>query len=264
MSTSYPIYQLNAFTNQSFKGAPAAVVPMDAFPDDSVLRGIASDNNLAETAYTVPWPGGEADFHLRWFTPTIEMDLCGHATLATAALYFIKLGWDQPTVRFQTQSGVLTVARDGDSFVMDFPALYCEDPFPDAPFSCVNAVTGYKFTIFEFETSAQVRAFRPDSAQIVPLHREAIIVTAKGNPDAGDRTDIVSRMFGPNIGVLEDPVTGAAHCALAPYWAKKLGKTSMSAEQASERGGTLQLSLKGDRVELTGQAVLYLDGKITV
>ncbi len=264
MSDCYPIYQLNAFTDRSFTGAPAAVVPMEVFPDDSVLRGIASDNNLAETAYTVPWSGDDADFHLRWFTPTIEMDLCGHATLATAALFFTVLGWDQPTIRFQTQSGVLTVGRHGDGFVMDFPALYCEDPFPDPPYACVNAVTGHKFTIFEFETSAQVRAFKPDAAQIIPLHREAIIITAKGDSAAGDSTDIVSRMFGPNIGILEDPVTGAAHCALAPYWAQRLGKTTLSAEQASERGGTMQLSLKGDRVELTGQAVLYLDGKITV
>ena len=264
MTTSYDMFQLNAFTDTPFTGAPAAVVPMDVFPSDDVLRGIASDNNLAETAFTVPYAGDEADFQLRWFTPTVEVNLCGHATLATAALYFMALGWDKPVIRFQTLSGVLTIEQRGDSFAMDFPALPTVEPLDHAPFDFVTATTGPKFNIYELASSKAVRDFAPDFAQIAPLHDEAIIITAKGDPAAGDTTDIVSRMFGPRLGIPEDPVTGAAHCALATYWPEKLGKTTLSAEQASSRRGTLQLSIKGNRVELIGQAVLYLQGKITV
>ena len=264
MSTEYPIYQLNAFTDQVFAGGPAAVVPMEAFPDDAVLRGIASDNNLSETAFTVPCESEEADFDLRWFTPTLEVELCGHATLATAALYFSVLKWDQPVIRFLTLSGVLSIARQDNHYVMNFPTLPTLDPIAEAPFPFVAAVRGPVFSIYELASSTEVRNFTPDFAQIADLHEEGIIITAKGDPNAGDTTDIVSRMFAPNIGIPEDPVTGAAHCALATYWPQKLGKTTLTAEQASARRGTLQLSLKGDRVELMGQAVLYLQGKITV
>lgn len=263
-ATQYDIYQVNAFTDARFSGGPAAIVPMASFPSDSVLRGIASDNNLAETAFTTPCAGDEADFNLRWFTPMVEVDLCGHATLATAALYFRVLGWAKQVIRFQTQSGVLSIEQRGDRFVMDLPLLPTTDPLSELPFGAVAGTAGPSFNIYEMATSAAVRAFEPDLAQISRLHPEAIIITAKGDPAAGDTTDIVSRMFGPNIGIPEDPVTGAAHCALAGYWPAKLGKTTLSAEQASARRGTLQLSLKGDRVELTGQAVLYLHGKITV
>ena len=264
MTTTYDIFQVNAFTDTPFTGAPAAIVPMDSFPSDAVLTGIASDNNLAETAFTTPHDGDEADFNLRWFTPTVEVDLCGHATLATAALYFRVLGWSKPVIRFQTQSGVLTIEKRGDEFVMDFPALPTVDPLPELHFGAIAGASGPKFDIFEVATSREVREFQPDLAFIGTLHPEAILITAKGDPATGDTTDIVTRMFGPNIGIPEDPVTGAAHCALATYWPQKLGKTTLSAEQASARRGTLQLSVKGDRVELIGQAVLYLQGKITV
>ncbi|MDA8603421.1 PhzF family phenazine biosynthesis protein [Alphaproteobacteria bacterium] len=264
MSTEYRIFQLNAFTNASFSGAPAAVVPMEAFPSDDVLRGIASDNNLSETAFTVPWTGDDADFHLRWFTPTVEVNLCGHATLATAALYFTVLAWAEPKLRFMTASGVLTIEQRGDSFAMDFPALPTNAPVESPPFPCVAAAGGEVFNIYELASSADVHAFKPDFKQIAALHHDSIIITAKGDPSLGDTTDIVSRMFGPNIGIPEDPVTGAAHCALATFWPEKLGKTTLTATQVSARRGSLQLSLKGDRVELIGQAVLYLEGKITV
>ena len=264
MSTDYRIFQLNAFTDQAFSGGPAAVVPMEDFPDDEVLRGIASDNNLSETAFTAPCRSDEADFHLRWFTPTVEVELCGHATLATAALYFSVLNWEKPVIRFLTQSGVLSIRKEGAGYVMDFPTLPTLEPVAEAPFPFVDAVSGPAFAIYELPSSADVRTFEPDFAQIAGLHDEGIIITAKGDPALGDSTDIVSRMFAPNIGIPEDPVTGAAHCALATFWPQKLGKITLTAEQASARRGTLQLSLKGDRVELMGQAVLYLQGKITV
>lgn len=264
MSMEYRIFQLNAFTDTPFSGAPAAVVPMDTFPADEILRGIASDNNLSETAFTVPWTGDEADYHLRWFTPTVEVELCGHATLATAAMYFTALAWAQPQLRFMTASGVLTIEQRGDAFAMDFPALPTNAPVARPPFPCVAAAGGQVFNIYELASSTEVRNFKPDLKQIATLHDDSIIITAKGDPAVGDTTDIVSRMFGPNIGIPEDPVTGAAHCALATYWPEKLGKTTLTATQVSARHGSLQLSLKGDRVELIGKAVLYLEGKITV
>lgn len=264
MSTDYQIFQLNAFTDRVFSGGPAAVVPMEDFPEDEVLRGIASDNNLSETAFTAPCDSDEADFHLRWFTPTVEVDLCGHATLATAALYFSVLNWNRPVIRFLTRSGVLSIRKEAAGYAMDFPILPTLEPITAAPFPFVQAVSGPEFAIYELASSTDVRTFTPDFAQIAGMHEEGIIITAKGDPARGDTTDIVSRMFAPNIGIPEDPVTGAAHCALATFWPQKLGKTTLTAEQASARRGTLQLSLKGDRVELKGQAVLYLQGKITV
>lgn len=264
MSTDYQIFQLNAFTDRVFSGGPAAVVPMEDFPEDEVLRGIASDNNLSETAFTAPCDNDEADFHLRWFTPTVEVDLCGHATLATAALYFSVLNWNRPVIRFLTRSGVLSIRKEAAGYAMDFPILPTLEPITAAPFPFVQAVSGPEFAIYELASSTDVRTFTPDFAQIAGMHEEGIIITAKGDPARGDTTDIVSRMFAPNIGIPEDPVTGAAHCALATFWPQKLGKTTLTAEQASARRGTLQLSLKGDRVELKGQAVLYLQGKITV
>ena len=215
MTTDYQIFQLNAFTDSAFCGGPAAVVPMEVFPADEVLRGIASDNNLSETAFTVPCHSDEADFQLRWFTPTVEVELCGHATLATAALYFSVLNWDQPDIRFLTKSGVLSIRKAGTACVMDFPILPTREPITEAPFPFVDAVSGPDFAIYELASSADVRTFEPDFAQIARLHAEGIIITAKGDPALGDSTDIVSRMFAPNIGIPEDPVTGAAHCALA-------------------------------------------------
>jgi PhzF family phenazine biosynthesis protein len=254
-----PIYQLDAFAARRFAGNPAAVMPMDAFPADAVMRAIAAENNLAETAFLVR---DGADYRIRWFTPAVEVPLCGHATLASAAVVMERLEPQRASVVFQSASGPLTVSRSGASYVMDFPARPSE-PVP-APHGLAEAlgarpleVLGNPFNYMAIlESPASVRELKPDMAAIAKLDRPGVIVSAKGDGPY----DFTSRYFAPAKGIPEDPVTGAAHCMLTPYWASILGRSEFRAFQASARGGEVICRVKGDRVELEGACVFYLEG----
>jgi PhzF family phenazine biosynthesis protein len=255
-----PIYQLDAFAARRFAGNPAAVMPMDSFLADAALQAIAAENNLAETAFLVP-DGG--DYRLRWFTPTLEVPLCGHATLASAAVVMERLEPQRSQVVFHSASGPLTVRKAGSGYVMDFPARTSEAVAPPpglaealgtAPIEvCANSFN-YLATVHSAEV---VRSLAPDMAAVARIDRSGIIVTAAGDSPY----DFVSRYFAPAKGVPEDPVTGSAHCMLAPYWARKLGKTEFRAFQASQRGGEVICRLVGDRVELEGCCVFYMEGE---
>ncbi|MDS4027811.1 MAG: PhzF family phenazine biosynthesis protein [Candidatus Contendobacter sp.] len=254
-------YQIDAFAARVFEGNPAAVVPLDAWLEDRILQAIAEENNLSETAFFVPSPNG---FHLRWFTPVAEVDLCGHATLATAHVLFEILGYRQPAIAFETRGGKLFVERQGSLLVMDFPAL---SPKPCATpdllvegLGCQPAETLAAVNhICVFESEARVRAIAPDFEKLRRLELQGVIVTAPGR----DR-DFVSRYFVPKFGIPEDPVTGSAHCELTPYWAARLGKNRLSARQISKRGGELECELQGDRVKLAGRAVTFMEAEIEI
>jgi PhzF family phenazine biosynthesis protein len=258
-----PIFQIDAFTNRRFAGNPAAVMPMASFPADAVLLAIAAENNLAETAFLVPEGG---DYRLRWFTPMVEVPLCGHATLASAAVIMERLQPGRSKVVFHSASGPLTVKRADAGYVMDFPARP-SDPV-SAPPGLANAlgvipveVMANAFNYMALLQSAQVvRGLAPDMAALARMDRPGVIVTAQGDGNY----DFVSRYFAPVKGIPEDPVTGAAHCMLAPYWAKRLGKTAFHAFQASRRGGEIICRLAGDRVELEGTCVFYLEGEVEI
>jgi PhzF family phenazine biosynthesis protein len=255
------IFQIDAFTKEPFKGNPAAVVSLDAWLPDSVMQSIALENNLAETAFFVP---NAAGYDLRWFTPTVEMDLCGHATLATGYLLFEVLGTDKEILRFQTRSGELTVEKEGDKFVLDFPSR--PGVVTEAPAGLVETIGTEPEEIlksrdymFVYESEAEVLAIKPDFSSLINMGVHAVIVTAKG-----ETSDFVSRFFAPEVGVPEDPVTGSAHCTLIPYWAEKLGKNELFARQVSSRGGELFCELRGDRVRIGGDAALYMKGEIYI
>ncbi|MGE5272002.1 MAG: PhzF family phenazine biosynthesis protein [Thiohalocapsa sp.] len=267
-----PLYQVDAFvTDAPFSGNPAAVCPLDAWLADPVMQAIAAENNLSETAFFVPDGDG---YHLRWFTPTTEVDLCGHATLASA---FVVFGWLRPAlcgIAFRTeQAGVLMVGRAGDLLALDFPArppARCSVPPALAaalgrPPVEVLAARDY---LAVYDSPDEVAALTPDFAALKALDRFAVIVTAPGTPaggqDGGEGSDFVSRFFAPARGVDEDPATGSAHCTLVPSWASRLGKDRLAARQLSRRGGRLSCALAGDRVEIAGRCVLYLEGTITV
>ena len=254
-----PIFQIDAFASRRFAGNPAAVMPLDSFPPDAILQSIAAENNLAETAFLVP-DGG--DYRLRWFTPTVEVPLCGHATLASAAVVMERLEPQRSRVVFHSASGPLTVHRAGGNYVMDFPARP-SDSVPASP-ALAQALGRVPLEVYAnafnylvlVDSARALRALAPDIAAIARLDRGGVIVTAAG--DQG--YDFVSRYFAPAKGVPEDPVTGSAHCMLAPYWAKRLGKTQFRAFQASQRGGEITCRLVGDRVELEGSCVFYMEG----
>jgi len=256
-----PLYQVDAFTTRLFRGNPAAVVVMDRWLSDETLLAIAAENNLAETAYVIP--NGDPK-PLRWFTPTVEMDLCGHATLATADVLFRERFPKLKSLAFETKSGILTVAREGDLLFMDFPS---RPPQPVSVNEALIAALGAKPVeahlardlLVIFETEDQVRALRPDLARVMQLEGMGLIVSAPGS-----QVDFVSRFFAPKVGVPEDPVTGSSHCTLIPYWAKRLGKNSLHARQISPRGGEVRCELTGDRVKIGGAAVEYLRGEIEV
>lgn len=259
--TKYDIYQVDAFTDLPFAGNPAAVVPLaDWLPAETMLD-IAAENNLAETAFIVKEGTG---FGLRWFTPTVEMDLCGHATLASAFVLWNQLGYAGDEISFETRSGTLKVAREGGKMVMDLPsrpASPCETPagLGEALGGVPKEVLKARDLLCVFDSEAEVLALQPDFKAITELGVHAVIVTAPG-----DRSDLVSRFFAPSVGVDEDPVTGSAHCTLVPYWAARLGKDDLYARQVSKRGGDLYCELRGDRVRMAGDAVLYLKGEIYV
>jgi PhzF family phenazine biosynthesis protein len=252
-------FQVDAFAERVFEGNPAAVCPLPHWLDDRVLQAIAEENNLAETAFFVPAADG---FALRWFTPVREVDLCGHATLASAHVLFERLGYDRPAITFETRSGPLTVARHGAQLAMDFPVIR---PRPcAAPPALIDAfgrqpieVLAADDYIAVFDSEPTIRALVPDETRLRQLDLRGVAVTARG-----DRADFVSRFFAPKYGIPEDPVTGSAHCELTPYWAAKLGKTRLQARQVSRRGGDVACELHGERVTLAGRAVLFMEADI--
>jgi PhzF family phenazine biosynthesis protein len=254
-----PIFQVDAFTSRRFRGNPAAVMVLPDFPDDCTMQAISAENNLAETAFLVMRPG---DYRLRWFTPTVEVPLCGHATLATAAVVMERLRPELDAVVFDTASGPLPVIRAENGYVLDFPSRpSVRAPSPPALATALGVapqevwVNAFNY-LAVMDDARTVRTLAPDLTAVAALDRPGVIVTAPGD----DGYDLVSRYFAPAKGIAEDPVTGGAHCMLAPYWAGRLEKTSLRAYQASARGGEIDCRLNGDRVALRGQCVFYLEG----
>ena len=254
-----PIYQVDAFASRLFEGNPAAVVPLKDWLPDTVLQAIAAENNLSETAFFL---ADDSHYSLRWFTPTAEVDLCGHATLATAHVLFEHLGYSDHEIRFSTRSGELLVSRTETGVSMDFPAIASEPM--DIPELLVQglgrpplALRSAPDFLAIFETEDDVLALQPDFALLAQLDCRGVIATAPGR-----KHDFVSRCFYPRVGVNEDPVTGSAHCKMTPYWAAELGRNDLTARQLSRRGGSVGCRLRGNRVILTGQAVTYLTGRI--
>jgi PhzF family phenazine biosynthesis protein len=262
---NFPIHWIDAFTDRAFHGNPAAVVPLDRWLDDAVMQKIAFENGLSETAFFVQT--APARYHLRWFTPAVEVDLCGHATLASAHVLFRELGVASDLITFDTRSGPLTVARRADGKLeMDFPVRTGDGPAEPTPAllrglgrTPEQAIRAPARWLCVYARAADVRDLRPDHAALAAVTPGRIMVTAPG--DAGD-CDFVSRYFAPDAGIAEDPVTGSAHCTLVPYWAARLGQTSLHARQVSARGGELWCTLAGDRVRIAGHAVRYLRGEI--
>ena len=256
-----PLFQVDAFTSHVFGGNPAAVVMMDRWLEDGVLQAIAAENNLSETAFVIP----NRDLcPLRWFTPTVEMDLCGHATLAAAYVVSRYYFTDLECISFTTKSGCLTVACGDPILSMDFPSR------PGRPIEVDEALVSAlgrkpreallsRDLLAVFESAAEVRDFRPDFQRIAALDAFALIISAPGTD-----VDFVMRFFAPRAGVPEDPVTGSAQCTLIPYWADRLGKPQLVARQLSARGGQIHCELRGDRVIIGGAAAEYLRGEITV
>ena len=259
-----PLYQVDAFTGRLFGGNPAAVCPLTEWLPETTMQSIASENNLAESAFFVRQAEG---YLLRWFTPTVEVELCGHATLASGYVVTHILTPNRRSVRFDTlTAGPLEVAREGDLLAMDFPAWPPErEPADPRILAALGKMPTESFvargrTLAVYERAEDVAALKPDLAAMRRLPGADAIVTAPGNGDI----DFVSRYFAPNYGVDEDPATGSAHCVLTPYWAARLGKKQLEARQISARVGDLSCTLRGDRITLAGRAVLYLEGAITV
>lgn len=259
-----PIYQVDAFADALFGGNPAAICPLSEWLPDATMQAIAAENNLAETAFFVP---DGRDFSLRWFTPTVEVDLCGHATLASGHVVLRLMEPEREAVAFKTvKAGTLTVRRHADMLMMDFPS---RPPAPiEPPPGLLAALGGKPRQVLKardhmvvYGSASEVSALDPDFAALAKVEDcWAAIVTAPGE----NGIDFVSRFFAPAKGVPEDPVTGSSHCTLVPYWAGRLGKNELRARQLSRRGGTLTCALHGDRVSIGGRTVLYLEGQITV
>jgi PhzF family phenazine biosynthesis protein len=255
--TNLPFFQVDAFADRPFTGNPAAVMPLERWLDDDVMQAIAAENNLAETAFLVPSDRDDADYDLRWFTPAVEVDLCGHATLAAA--HALMTG---DRIRFATRSGILTVTREGDLLALDLPAATLREA--DEPELCaalgveprpVWLADGFNDSaIVPVENEAAVRSTKPDFATLKHIRRMAIVTAP------GDEHDIVSRVFVPYAGIDEDPVTGSAHGALVPFWADRLGRERFTALQASPRTGVLHCRLAGDRVVLGGHCTTVIVG----
>jgi PhzF family phenazine biosynthesis protein len=262
-----PLYQVDAFTSSLFHGNPAAICPLDEWLPDSTLQSIAAENNLAETAYYVrTGQGPGARIELRWFTPGVEVDLCGHATLATAHVMFTLRGEETGSrIVFHTKSGELAVERDGDLLSLDFPARppgKCDVPpgLVEALGKQPEEILAARDYFCVYGAEEELLALAPNMEKLAQLDRFAVIATAPGTGNC----DFVSRFFAPSKGVPEDPVTGSAHCTLIPYWSKRLGKSKMFARQRSPRGGELWCEDKGGRVRISGHAASYLEGTITV
>ncbi|KKM19958.1 hypothetical protein LCGC14_1650370 [marine sediment metagenome] len=256
-----PLYQIDAFASKLFEGNPAAVCPLDKWLPDEIIQSIAAENNLSETAFFVPRGNG---FHIRWFTPASEVDLCGHATLAAAYILFNTFGYKKDKIEFDSKSGTLTVTKDNEWLVMDFPAqppVSCDIPeeiikaFNIEPIECLKS----EDFIVVFEREIDIESAHPDFGQLIKLDLRGVIITAKSS-----RYDFVARFFAPKYGIPEDPVTGSAYTQLAPYWASKIGPKRFSVKQMSSRGGELTCELVGDRVLISGRAVRYLEGTIKI
>ena len=258
-----PFHQVDAFADEPFTGNPAAVMPLGEWLDDILLQDIAAEHNLSETAFIVPNTDGTADFDLRWFTPTIEVALCGHATLASGH-FVLSDNPEQDRVTFSTRkSGVLTVSRDGDRLALSLPAMPPVTAAIDGLAAALGAtpvatlIHGDDYLVAVFETAAEIENLTPDFRAIAALKGGDVlcIVTAPG-----DDTDVISRAFAPGAGIDEDPVTGSAHAIMAPYWAERLGRDSFTAYQASARGGNLHCTVEGDRVIVGGKCVTVIEG----
>lgn len=256
-----PLYQIDAFSSRVFAGNPAAVCPLEAWLDDSLLQAIAQENNLSETAFFIP---DEKGYHIRWFTPLAEVDLCGHATLATAFVIFNSFEPSGTQVSFESRSGTLTVARENGLLAMDFPS---QPPEPcEAPEELLEGLGKHSSEVLRSEdyfvvyaSEEDILGLKPDFQKLKKVGLRGVTVTSKGS-----EADFVSRFFAPKLGVDEDPVTGSSHCALTPYWAGKLEKERLHAFQLSRRGGELFCTHRGDRTVIAGQAVQYMEGTISV
>lgn len=254
-----PVYQVDAFASKVFSGNPAAVCPLQQWLPDEQMQAIAAENNLADTAFFVR---NGAVYKLRWFTPAVEVDLCGHATLASAFVILNDLTPGERSVSFETKSGTLTVTRDGDLYSMDFPS---RPPGPCTPCAGLiealggkpEAVLAARDYFIVYGSEEELRALRPNMTGLMDIDRFAVIATAPGTD-----VDFVSRFFAPAKGVPEDPVTGSAHCSLIPYWSKRLAKIKLHAYQVSPRGGELWCEDRGERVSISGKAVRFLEGTI--
>lgn len=258
-----PIFQVDAFTDKVFGGNPAAVCPLEHWLPDDVMQRIAIENSVAETAFFIPLNDG---FEIRWFTPEIEMDLCGHATLATAHVIARHLNYSLPSIKFQSKSGELMVTVENGLLTLNFPSRKPEPS--DIPSIILDAIQVKPVEVLKsrdyvlvFETEETIRSMKPNQSILnqINLDPGGVIVTAQG-----DEVDFVSRFFTPQASIFEDPVTGSAHCSLIPYWSKRLGKKSMLALQVSPRVGKLLCKDLGERVLISGEAVTYLEGRITI
>ncbi|TBR19896.1 MAG: PhzF family phenazine biosynthesis protein [Chitinophagaceae bacterium] len=258
------IYQVDAFADKLFSGNPAAVIPLEKWLDDKLLQQIAMENNLAETVYFIPSTANEYDFEIRWFTPTLEINLCGHATLASAYILYNFLVFQKAEIKFQSKSGLLTVKKEGDLLQLDFPSWKPEPVLEEMKLLQqalgnveIISVHKYRDLVIELKDKKTVQECLPDFTLLKKV-KDFVIITAPGT----NGVDFVSRFFAPVAGIDEDPVTGSAHSQLIPFWAEKLNKTKMVAQQLSARGGTLFCELNGDRVNIGGQCKFYMKGEI--
>lgn len=256
------IYQIDAFTSELFGGNPAAVCPLDEWLADDIMQKIATENNLSETAFFVQKDDG---FELRWFTPEMEVDLCGHATLASAHVLFHYLNYDKETIKFFSKSGELSVKKDNDLLALDFPSRDCHSIEPPEVLSAslniqpVEVYDSGQNLMAVYDSEEDILALRPNFLKLKEMEGKGLIATAKGNS-----CDFVSRFFAPSAGIDEDPVTGSAHCTLTPYWSKTLDKKSLHAKQISKRGGELFCEDALERTIIKGKAVTYLIGQIEI
>jgi len=255
------LYQIDAFASKLFEGNPTAICPLNEWLPDETMQSIAAENNLSETAFFVPKNTG---FHIRWFTPKSEVDLCGHATLASAYVLFNILDYKEDKIEFDSKSGILAVTRDNEWLVMDFPLqppVSCDIPeeivaaFDKMPIECLRA----EDLIVVFDNEKDIESANPDFGQLLKLDSRGVVITAKST-----RYDFVSRFFAPKYGIPEDPVTGSAYTQLVPYWASKMGSKRFHVKQLSSRGGELLCEQVDDRVLIYGRAVKYLEGKINI
>lgn len=255
------IYQIDAFASKLFEGNPAAVCPLDQWLPNETMQSIAKENNLSETAFFVS--SGDR-FHIRWFTPELEVDLCGHATLATAYVLFNILDYQKEKIEFESKSGRLVVTKDEEWIVLDFPAqppVQCVIPeeiinaFDATPVECLMS----KDYIVVFENESDVESANPDFEELAKLGLRGVIITARST-----RYDFIARFFAPGYGIPEDPVTGSAYTQLAPYWVSKIGPRKFNVKQVSQRGGELRCEIVGDRVLISGKGIKYMEGKINI
>jgi PhzF family phenazine biosynthesis protein len=260
------LYQIDAFTNKLFGGNPAAVIPLTTWLDEVLMQQIALENNLSETVFIVPAAKGEADYEIRWFTPEVEINLCGHATLASAYVLFNILGFGKAEIKFSSKSGILKVKKDGDLIVMDFPS-WKPERFTEYPTELSQILDGaeivgvykHRDILVELANEDAVKDCAPDFS-LMKKHIDKMIITAPGKT-----VDFVSRFFAPGAGIDEDPVTGSAHSQLIPFWSEKLNKNKMHALQLSKRGGEIWCEqLNTDRVTMAGNGVFYMKGEISL